>query len=121
MRPTAVIVIIAHCTTGYAGDLVIKCNENGSAQEVNACAKEEFLEADKKLNHQYKNLISNLKSTDKALLRTEQRTWLNMRDPICRDESKEYENTTGWTFWYHKCISTKTIQRTNELMHWRTK
>ncbi|WP_339414547.1 lysozyme inhibitor LprI family protein [Pseudomonas sp. EA_35y_Pfl2_R5] len=122
MRPTAsaAMFVIAYCTTGYANDLPPKCNENGSAPEINACAQEEFIEADKKLNHQYKILISNLNSEDIALLRTEQRSWLKMRDPICREESKEYESTTGWIFWFNKCISAKTYHRTEELMRWRT-
>jgi uncharacterized protein YecT (DUF1311 family) len=67
--------------TSWAGD-EIKCNETGNQSELDACAHDDFVKEDKKLNQAYQALIKN--EADNKLfvskLRQAQRAWLAFRD-----------------------------------------
>jgi uncharacterized protein YecT (DUF1311 family) len=59
-----------------------KCNDAGTQQELNACARDAFEEADRKLNETYQALIRK-ESADKifiARLRQSQKAWIQFRD-----------------------------------------
>lgn len=71
------LVHIASC----AGD-EIKCNDGGNQLELNACANDAFVKADKELNQTYQSLIK--KEANDLLfinkLRFAQKAWLAFRD-----------------------------------------
>jgi len=60
----------------------IKCNKDGNQLELNACANDNFVKADKELNETYQALIK--KEADDPLfvskLRLAQKAWLTFRD-----------------------------------------
>jgi uncharacterized protein YecT (DUF1311 family) len=59
-----------------------KCNDAGTQQELNACARDAFEEADRKLNETYQALIRK-ESANKvfiARLRQSQKAWILFRD-----------------------------------------
>lgn len=65
----------------YADEYRIKCKLAGSQIELNACAYDNFVKADKKLNETYQTLIK--KSGNKNYiqkLRKSQRAWVKFRD-----------------------------------------
>ena len=98
-----------------------KCNYNGSTQELNACAYQEYEAADKELNKQYKSLMTTLSETEKEALRSEQRAWLKSRDPNCKEETKDDEGGSIWVVEFYGCITTATQGRTKQLKDWKAR
>ncbi|CAA6818015.1 MAG: Unknown protein [uncultured Sulfurovum sp.] len=80
-----IIILLATlvlATTLYGAEGPIKCKEDGTQLEMNKCAHDDFLKADKELNQVYKALRK-VKKEDKLFLKNlkkAQRAWLAYRD-----------------------------------------
>ena len=64
------------------------CNRDGNQMELNACAAQDFRASDARLNARYRKLMASLAPAAQVALRTEQRAWLERRDPSCRARIK---------------------------------
>jgi uncharacterized protein YecT (DUF1311 family) len=64
---------------GFVGDRPT-CDLNGSTPEINACALQDFENADRILNSEYSRLRRSLTSSERTKLQKEQRGWLKVRD-----------------------------------------
>ena len=93
----------------------IQCNYEGTQQEMNACAFDEFKTEDKLLNEKYKKIMQALPKKQQIQLRQEQRLWLKQRDPKCQQETKESEGGSIWPLMFYSCLSSSTKQRTETL------
>jgi uncharacterized protein YecT (DUF1311 family) len=80
--PVLFAALFAGATAAQDGDGGIACNPEGTQVELNACAAEDYAEADAALNATWKQLVAAL--ADDALarrrLREAQRAWLAFRD-----------------------------------------
>jgi uncharacterized protein YecT (DUF1311 family) len=82
MHRTLLFTLIALSSLAGWADDEIKCNKDGTQLELNVCAYDEFLAADKELNDVYQSLIKK-EAGDKAFiskLRLAQKAWLAFRD-----------------------------------------
>jgi len=82
--------------TSLAGD-EIKCNEEGTQIELNACARDAFEKADKELNRTYQALIK--KEAENQLfvskLKLAQKAWIVFRDADLEARFACAENDIG--------------------------
>jgi uncharacterized protein YecT (DUF1311 family) len=119
LRPNFCSVAIAICAFNvYAAEVEvvdIKCNHEGTQQELNACAFQEYENDDKLLNERYKNVMQSFSNMKQDQLRQEQRLWLKMRDPLCKQEAKENEGGSIWPLMFYGCLSSRTKQRAEAL------
>jgi uncharacterized protein YecT (DUF1311 family) len=94
---------------------VIQCNYEGTQQELNVCAINDYKAEDKLLNEKYKKTMQTLPKKQQNQLRQEQRLWLKQRDPKCRQEAKESEGGSIWPLVFYSCLTTSTKLRTEAL------
>ncbi|MCK5728113.1 MAG: DUF1311 domain-containing protein [Methylococcales bacterium] len=72
----------------------LECNPDGSQQEMNQCALDNFEQADLELNQVYQQLLENSNSSFVKNLRIAQRAWIVFRNSeleamfACNDENK---------------------------------
>lgn len=74
------IIVFIHIASSSADE--IKCNESGTQLELNACAHDEFVRADKALNQAYQALLKK-EAKNKPFIRklkVAQRAWVVFRD-----------------------------------------
>ena len=113
------IAMCAFSINGAEGVAGIQCNYEGTQQELNACAYQEYEKEDKLLNEMYKKVMQSLPKKQQHQLKQEQRLWLKKRDPQCKQEAKENEGVdlAAYILWLpefkHKTTyrSTRQIER----------
>jgi uncharacterized protein YecT (DUF1311 family) len=93
----------------------IQCNYEGTQQEMNTCAFDEYKQEYKLLNNKYKKIMQVLPKRQQNQLRQEQRLWLKQRDLQCQQEAKESKGGTIWPLIFYSCLSSSTKQRTEAL------
>jgi uncharacterized protein YecT (DUF1311 family) len=102
----------AHAQAGAA------CHANGSQDERNACAVQEFQEADSALNILYGDVMRILSAHERPGLRTDQSQWSRNRVAQCKSTHRADEARTDWNALYHRCLVTKIGERRAVLTHW---
>ena len=119
LRPYFCAIAITICAFNvFAAEVVavdIQCNYEGTQQEMNACAFQEYENEDKLLNEKYKKVMQSLPKKQQDQLRKEQRLWLKNRDPLCKEEAKENEGGSIWPLIFYGCLGSATKQRTEAL------
>jgi uncharacterized protein YecT (DUF1311 family) len=118
LRRCFCFVTIAMCAfNSYGAEDVpdIECNYEGTQQEMNACAFNEYKNEDKLLNETYKKIMQSLPKKQQNKLKQEQRLWLKQRDPLCQQEAKESEGGSIWPLMFYSCLSSSTKQRIEAL------
>lgn len=118
-RIAALGAIALLCLSASAFAAGVQCNDNGTQQQMNACAARDYQAADRVLNQTYKSVIATLSPRKVQQLRQEQRAWLKRRDPQCREEVKDSEGGSVWPLEYQSCLRAATEQRSKELERWR--
>jgi uncharacterized protein YecT (DUF1311 family) len=114
---TAILILfLAISCTVSAAEAGTACNPEGNQAEMNACAVQEFQQADRELNDVYKQAMSTLSRSRQYDLRRQQRAWLKSRDPQCRKKADE-EGAGGsiWPLLYEGCRAEATRRRVDEL------
>jgi uncharacterized protein YecT (DUF1311 family) len=116
--------VLTFCALAYSiawsEDNDFKCNPEGKQSQLNACAEDDFNNADRELNRVYKELMSKITSQKQDTLRKEQRVWLNERDPNCRKEANaEAEGGSMWPMIFNSCRATVTKARIQALQKWQ--
>ncbi len=91
----------------------------GNQSAMNACAADEYVRQDGRLNQAYIMVMQRLKQNAKTKLRTSQRAWIKQRDRICRAERAEYEGGSIAPLIFHSCMTDETIKRTIWLEKYR--
>jgi uncharacterized protein YecT (DUF1311 family) len=71
--------------------------------------------SDKRLNEVYKQLISQLRGEERALLSEAQIGWIKLRDKTCEFEVYKSRGGTGYGGFINECLDRLTKQRTAEL------
>lgn len=116
---SAAFLVLAHSAAWPDND-DHKCNPEGKQSQLNACAENDFNNADRELNRVYQELISKLTSQKQASLRQEQRTWLKERAPNCRKEANaEAEGGSMWPMIFNFCRASATKERVQVLHKWQ--
>jgi uncharacterized protein YecT (DUF1311 family) len=88
------------------------CYEALSRHDMDRCDYRIFQEAEKKLNQNYKRLLSELGESQKSNLEQAQQKWLEFRDANCSLASD---------FVYRQCMTRMTRERTNELRNYNSR
>jgi uncharacterized protein YecT (DUF1311 family) len=128
MKITSLLVLLALSQSAFAGDTeTTQCQADGSQQQLNACAAEDFARADKELNGVYKQILSEYKDNPLFLekLKAAQRLWVQLRDaevearfPVAKSE----RGTQVWGSSYPMSVdgyrAELTKQRTRQLHLW---
>lgn len=102
---------------GFDGDKP-SCDLNGSTPEINACAIQDFENADRTLNSEYTRLRRSLTASEQTKLQKEQRVWLKSRDVECEALLKGDEGGSIWTSEFYTCIAEATRNRVDSLRTW---
>lgn len=82
MNRTAFILCLLLVSSSSLAEGTVKCNPGGAQLEMNACAYDSFVKADKELNQIYKTLLRK-EDNNKIFvqkLRAAQKAWLAFRD-----------------------------------------
>jgi uncharacterized protein YecT (DUF1311 family) len=92
------------------------CNSSVTS-ELEACAKSNFSEADKKLNAEYKELVAALPASERSRLVDAQRDWIKYKDSYCQAafEAASPGEEAGIDKW--SCLESVTRVRTKELKY----
>ncbi len=104
------------------------CEDPGPQQEMNYCAHQDYLAADRVLNAQWKKTAAAMKRRDAdgyamddgrpgyfdALL-VAQRAWLKYRDAHCRTEGYHFRGGSMESFMVSTCKRALTEERTKQL------
>lgn len=102
----------------------LECNGDGTQAELNACAQQEYEQADAALNATWKELLESLDGQDTALAETRaaQRAWVKFRDAEVKahfplDEGEDARVTYGsmYPMSYNGVMTNLTQQRTEQL------
>ena len=126
------IFLLMAAQTGASPDAYPKCNQEkadqGIQSEMNICAFNDFLEADRALNAQWKSTAAMMKGRDKnsarhdderlgyfdALLES-QRNWLKFRDTQCHVEGYYVRGGSMEPMVISGCRKRLTTERTKQL------
>lgn len=123
MRALSVLLLLAM----PAGAQDLDCENAMAQQEMNACAAQDYDEADAALNAAYKQaraamktLDANLEPADRgaeAALLAAQRAWLPYRDAACASEGWLMHGGSAEPLVVYGCLATLTRQRTQDLLY----
>lgn len=110
-------------TMGYFGlltaaTLIAACSTPvfaQSQQQMNRTASQQLASADQTLNVTYRAQMERLRTSDRTLLRTAQRTWINFRDQQCAFEAAAVRGGTSAPLLRANCATRLTIERTRQL------
>lgn len=112
-------VLLLSLSTSVAA---FKCNSNGTQAEINRCAKDKFIAADKQLNKAWKALLR--KSQNKSQIkkwRKAERMWIKFRDLeleakfACNNKNKRVCWGSMYPSLYNNAITKLTLERTRQL------
>lgn len=91
------------------------CASATTQADINACASQEYAEADQALNKSYSRYLAVLEPARKTSLRDVQRNWLKYRDSHCKFVAAAYAGGTLAPAVSSNCLAAVTKQRTEEL------
>ena len=101
------------------------CDDPQVQQEMNYCAEQEWKEADRRLNAEYRKARAAMQNLDDVMpegqkgaavaLRDAQRAWITFRDKACEAEGWLFRGGTMEPLIYWTCMSSLTEQRTKSL------
>ena len=120
--PLAFALLLPLSAPAAAGD--IPCNPEGTQVELNACAAEDYAEADAALNAAWRDLTRRLADQPLALqrLRAAQRAWLAFRDaevasllPVADGEDPRLAHGSMYPMLLNGILATLTRERTAQL------
>jgi uncharacterized protein YecT (DUF1311 family) len=121
MRPAALMpalfFLLVH---GASPARSFQCKPDGLQQEMNACAERDYKAANAVLNAKYKAVFAGLPPPKQVQLRKEQRAWLKLREPQCREKVKLSEGGSIWPLEYFSCLTVITQRRTEALKRWKS-
>jgi uncharacterized protein YecT (DUF1311 family) len=106
-------------TTSASAADDIACRRDGTQQEMNACAFQDYQEADRALNRTYREVMDTLPTAAQKKLRLQQRHWLKKRNPTCEARSEREKGGSIWPLVLHGCLQSETELRTREIARWR--
>lgn len=86
-----------------------------SQSELNAQASSEYLQADKKLNQVYKQVMNNLSAPEIKAFISSQKAWITYRDLECKFEAIGNEGGSMYSMVFSSCMTDITKKRTQEL------
>lgn len=121
MLPIILVATLNASAVAQSKVEVTQCKPDGTQQEMNQCAYQDYQVADKQLNQVYKKTLATLNAERQRLLRDEQRTWLKARDPACKAESIDSEGGSMWPLVFYGCLQERTVQRTKAIAAWKGK
>jgi uncharacterized protein YecT (DUF1311 family) len=94
----------------------MKCVEGGNQQQINFCASDAFIKADKEMNKLYKMQMAHLTEPYKTRLRESQRAWVIFRDKACLYEAGPQEESGSiWPLEQYTCLEKHTTKRIADL------
>lgn len=103
----------AHAQAGAACD-----PQSINADSRNACAIQRFQAADTAQNILYSDVMRALSAHERPALRKDQTLWIRLRTSMCKAQHAQDETLPDWPQRLHDCLTTKTQQRRQALMHW---
>lgn len=90
-----------------------------SQAKQNECAVMHHAAADKALNNEYKRIFASLPKMQQKQLVLDQRKWLRMLDPNCKESIGDPERAGNmWSMEFHECLAQETEERTRILKSW---
>lgn len=123
-RLIATIVLLLAPASAHAQP--VDCAKATSTAEMNACAEQDFIAADKSLNIAYAAALAYVKGRDvekpydaksfEAALRESQRAWIAFRDADCKNlVAQEWSGGSGTASASLGCMTDLTTQRAKDL------
>nr|WP_321458103.1 lysozyme inhibitor LprI family protein [uncultured Cohaesibacter sp.] len=112
------IMLAALIATGLvvnAPALARDCKNAITTSELNECAYDDYMKADKELNAEYQSLRNKLDETGKEILRDAQRAWIPFRDAECMRVTDPFRGGTLHKVAYNACRSHETLKRIEQL------
>lgn len=106
------IILCAGLLVASAGALAEECDSAQSQTEMNTCAAAEYQAADKKLNETYATMLQRAPAATKALVKTAQQKWIELRDADCALVASGSEGGSIQPMVRNQCLSDKTAERT---------
>jgi uncharacterized protein YecT (DUF1311 family) len=91
------------------------CADPQTQAAINACAGQEYKEADAALNTVYRQLMEKVEAKQKAQLKAAQVAWVKFRDAHCAFATALYEGGSMAPTISYGCLTAMTKSRTEEL------
>lgn len=91
------------------------CKNPQTTLDMNMCSRQEFQDADRKLNQVYQQLQAKISSKQKQRLTAAQRTWIKFRDENCDYEAGKFEGGSLAASTYGYCRARVTQERIKDL------
>jgi uncharacterized protein YecT (DUF1311 family) len=91
------------------------CVDLETQAQINACAAQEYSQADAELNRVYGEVISSLTSTRRTELKRVQQVWIKYRDAHCQFVNAESVGGSMYPVLQYGCLTTLTKTRTAQL------
>ena len=93
----------------------INCGKAETQEELNFCAKRNYMRADSELNAVQQQLFKRLTSKQKENLKDAQKKWLAYRDAHCKFWAADYEGKPMYDTIFYDCMQEVTSSRMEEL------
>jgi uncharacterized protein YecT (DUF1311 family) len=93
----------------------VDCSKATTQSELNQCAQQQFLEADRKLNSLYKQVLEKLSPEGRQRLVKAQRSWIRFRDENALVFAGRYEGGSMHPIVLLNVKTATTRSRTSEL------
>jgi uncharacterized protein YecT (DUF1311 family) len=91
------------------------CKGEQNQMNMNLCAEQQYLKADRQLNLTWKALTAKMEKVQKAQLVEVQRIWIKFRDGQCECEVAGYEGGSIVPLLQYSCLRRLTEERTAHL------
>lgn len=105
-------IVIAATLLFSSAALAEDCNNAQTQADMNACASNQYKDADAKLNAAYGTAMKRAPDATKALLKTAQQKWIALRDADCALIGSGTEGGSVQPMIHAQCMTDKTVERT---------
>lgn len=116
-RARAALAAVLLLPVGAFAQAGAACVPGGTQEQVNACALRDFQAADTAMGMAYSDAMQALPAAERTKLRREHSAWLQQRNTSCNEETRAFEQQADGPRRYHECLTDKTQQRRQSLIH----
>ena len=118
LRPVLATLAALLTITSWEATDEVACKPDGDTQQMTACERDQYRRLDARLNAAYKRTMARLSPEDRDALRAQQREWVRLRDPQCRQAVSQSEGGSIHGMELLGCLGHETSKRTREIEVW---
>jgi uncharacterized protein YecT (DUF1311 family) len=93
----------------------VDCNNPRGTAAINACAEQDYEQADAELNRVYQEAIASLDANSEEMLIDAQLAWIKFRDESCEYVTQRLSDGAGQSAYMNRCLAVMTRDRTEDL------